>query len=376
MPTPSTVAFVNHVGLVSGAEQSLLIVLANLDRTRYRPVLICPAGPLAERARALGVEVRAWCGTRLRRRLSAVPRLLRAALLLRPLLADADLIHANSLAAALAAEPWRGRRPLLWHVRDLRMADGPARAMARRADACLAISVAVAERLAALGAPPERVHLLPNALDAADFQPTRTRAVVRSELGLGDQTLVAIVVGQLVPWKGHDDLLAAWALALPRLGDGHLLVVGADLFGEHAGYVAQLRQRAAQPDLAGTVSWLGARQDVADLMAASDVLALPSHGEPFGRVLLEAAAVGLPVVATVPGGPADVVEPGRTGLLVPAGDVTALAEALAELLAMPERQRQAMGVAARARLERHFTACSQGERLIAVYGRLESGASP
>ena len=373
MPTPRTVAFINHVGLISGAEQSLLILLANLDHARYQPILLCPPGPLAEQARALDVVWRPWCGARLRRDLAALPQLLCASLALRPLLAEADLIHANSLSAALAAWPQRGCRPLLWHVRDLHLPALPARIMARRADACLAISNAVVDRLRRLGAPAERLHLLPNALDPATFQPSRARAEVRAELGLDGSQPVAIVVGQLVPWKGHGDLLAAWAQVRRAWPEAQLLVAGSDLFGEHADHVAALREQA---DRAGGVRWLGARSDIADLLAASDLLVLPSHNEPFGRVLLEAAAVGLPVVATWPGGPADVVDAGRTGWLVPAGQPAVMAEAIGRAFGLTEPARESMGRAARARLERLFRPDQQAERLAAVYSRLSTGESP
>lgn len=133
-----------------------------------------------------------------------------------------------------------------------------------------------------------------------------------------------------------------------------LLVVGQDLFGEHAGYVTALHERAARPDLAGRVVFTGYRSDVPELLGAADLLVLPSHGEPFGRVLLEAMAAGLPVVATAPGGPCDIVVPGRTGRLVRQGDAAALAAGLASVVSMSGAARRRMGEAGRRRVASRF----------------------
>jgi glycosyltransferase involved in cell wall biosynthesis len=371
MTAPCTVGFLHPTAPISGAERSLLILLANLDRHRFRPVLFAPPGPLFDAAEGLGVECRPWPAVRLRRREPlGWARLALAAVELLRRGGDLDLVHANAPAAALAALPWRAwrRRPLIWQVRDLRLPDGLVRLLAPRCEAILAISRAVARRLVEAGAPPRLVHLLPNALDPAACRPTRPAAVVRAELGLAATDEVLLCLGQLVPWKGHDTLLAALG-RVPRPGL-KVVLAGADLFGEHRAW--ERRLRAAAP--AGRVIFAGYRADVADLLAASDVLVLPSRGEPFGRVLLEAYAAGRPVIATVPGGPAEVVAPGRTGWLARAGDAASLAAAIAAALAAGPARRAAMGAAGSRMLRRGFSPASQVWRLGALYDKLSTGA--
>jgi glycosyltransferase involved in cell wall biosynthesis len=120
------------------------------------------------------------------------------------------------------------------------------------------------------------------------------------------------------------------------------------------------------------VRFLGPRDDMPDLMAACDVVVLPSRAEALPTALMEAAAAGRPVVATRVGGVPEVVEDGRTGLLVPAGDPHALARALASVLADPVRA-AALGDAARALARQRFGIDRQVERTIELWTRVVAG---
>ncbi len=351
--------FINHVGALGGAERSLLVLLQALDRDRFRPTLLAPRGELAEAALAAELPYLEIPPHRLRWRgdwwapARSLRQLRSASGRLASWSGPVDLVHANSAPAALAALRLRARRrvPLVWHVRDAVWPPGLVRYLARRIDTAIAISRFVADRLVAAGMPPGLVHVVPNAIDPATCRPTRPGAVVRAELGLAPEQVVVACVGQLVPWKGHDLLLDAFALLARRHPAARLLVIGDDLFGEHADYVAGLRARSDSGLLRGRLLWTGLRRDVPDLLAAADLLALPSHGEPFGRVLLEAMAAGLPCVATVPSGARDIVAPDRTGFLVRDGDTAGLAAAMGGLVADPAL-RHAMGLAGRRRLAR------------------------
>lgn len=368
------VLYVNHVGAVSGAEQSLLTLLAQLDLSRVEPHLACPAGELAEQATELGVS---WaelpCGRVYRagpiQQLRSVAVLTQAATALLRLSRDCDLLHANSTAAALACLPAaRLRRlPLLWHVRDLRLPNLAFAALAPRVTKAIAISHAVAERLRRGGVPAGRIELIPNALEPVTMIPQRPRDEVRAELGLPSDARLAIAVGQLVPWKGHDLLLEAFARLAADHPQLHLAVVGSDLFGDQPEYVAALGARAARPDLAGRVHLTGHRDDVPDLLAAADLFILPSFGEPFGRVVIEAMAAGLPVIATMPGGPAEIVVPGRTGLLVPQGRPEALAQAIRFVVSLTEAERGDMGRAGQLRVRRRYAPAAHSRAIERLY---------
>ena len=121
------------------------------------------------------------------------------------------------------------------------------------------------------------------------------------------------------------------------------------------------------------VAFLGWRDDVAELLAASDVVVLPSYSEAYPTVLMEAAAAGRPVVATRVGGVAEIVDHGRTGLLVASGDVSGLADAVCEIFSNARRARR-FGEEARKRATRDFSLDRQVERTLGVWASMTQGA--
>lgn len=199
---------------------------------------------------------------------------------------------------------------------------------------------------------PAKTHLLGNGVDLARFDPgpaaeaRARRTSARAALGVTDDRVVVGCVGRLVAEKGYPELFAA----AERLGDGYVvLAVGPDDPTKADAIDAADRRRGE----AAGVRFLGMRTDVDDLYRAMDVFVLPSHREGFPRAAMEAAAMGLPVVATDIRGCRQVVAPGETGALVPVDDVDALVGAIATLgtdAALRARQ----GAAARARAEANF----------------------
>jgi glycosyltransferase involved in cell wall biosynthesis len=163
------------------------------------------------------------------------------------------------------------------------------------------------------------------------------------------------VVGRLSPFKGQDVFLRAAAAVARRHPDARFRVVGGALFGEQA-YERRLRRLADELGVAGRVEFAGHRPDVGPELCGLDVLVHASVvGEPFGQVVAEGMAWGLPVVATRGGGVPELVEDGVTGVLVPMGDAAAMAAAICRLLDDPPAAR-AMGRRARAAVEARFDA--------------------
>jgi glycosyltransferase involved in cell wall biosynthesis len=171
---------------------------------------------------------------------------------------------------------------------------------------------------------------------------------IRQELGLGPEDFIVGNVGRLALQKGQRHLVAAMPFLLERVPRAHAVIAGG---GDLEAY---LRDLALEVGVAERVHVLGPRKDVPALMHAMDVFAMPSIWEGFGLVLLEAMAAGRPVVASRVATIPEVVVDGQTGLLVPAGDPLALAEAIARLAADPALARQ-LGEAGRDRLRRHFS---------------------
>ncbi len=169
------------------------------------------------------------------------------------------------------------------------------------------------------------------------------------------------VVGRLVPIKGHDVLLRALASVRERLPAATLEIAG------DGALEPGLRATVARLGLDDAVTFLGRVSPAAPVIERAEVVVVPSFGEGFGMVALEAMERGRAVVASAVGGLPEIVEPGRTGLLVPSGDPGRLAAALVELASDPGRT-AAMGIAGRARALEEFSQERCTARIEALYG--------
>lgn len=248
---------------------------------------------------------------------------------------DAGVIHSNSLhswygwAAALLTG-----RPHVWHAREIVFQSGSAlrveRFLASRfSQRVVAVSAAVAAQL-----PSARTVVVTDEADPLRFSPARAGRF-RAAAGIGDEVALVGSVARLDTWKGFDTLLDAFPLVRASRPDCELVVAGAAVPGKEA-YAAALEGRARAM---GAVHWLGPRHDIPELMADLDVFVqVSTEPEPFGLVVVEALASGVPVVAGAEGGPLEILGadaasgPTAAGRLVPPGDPAALARAVLELL--------------------------------------------
>ena len=233
-------------------------------------------------------------------------------------------------------------------------------ATVRRRCARRVIAVSEAARRAYVtdaGEAPERVVTVRNGI-VAETRPGAGKAA-REQLGIARDQLVVGMVSVLRPGKGHDIAIAAVAALRPRFAGLRLLIVGD---GPSRAEV----ERLAAP-LGDAAVLTGHRDDVMELLDATDVLVHPSRFDAFPTVLLEAMAARVPVLSTGVGGIPEIVSDGVSGVLVdPSGGAGELAEALAPLLGLREERRR-LGEAGRARFEQEFTARSWAERTRAVY---------
>jgi glycosyltransferase involved in cell wall biosynthesis len=225
------------------------------------------------------------------------------------------------------------------------------------------------ETLARLGVPRRKLRLLGNGVDllrfgAPDADPG-TRSAVRHELGFGPDDVVVAAVGRLVWEKGYRDLFEAAKLVLRQFPRARFVVIGpGDPDKADAVPAADIREAEA----AG-VRFLGLRHDVERLYPAVDVYVLASLREGFPRSAMEAAASGLPLVATDIRGCRQVVDDGVTGRLVPARDPAALGSAIAELVGDAELRRR-MGAAGRRKALAEFDQQRVIDLTLDVYSRL------
>jgi glycosyltransferase involved in cell wall biosynthesis len=230
-----------------------------------------------------------------------------------------------------------------WHVRLDQFST-------RLSHAAIAVSQHTADHMIEVEkAPPSKIQVVLNGIDFDRVRPSAEGAPerMRRQFGAEDSYLL-LIVARLHPEKGHRYLFEALPDIVRRLGQPvRLLVAGAGRFE------AAYRETVRSLGLKDMVSFLGFRRDAADLMAAADLLVLPSLAEAFGLVLTEAIYLGTPVVATRVGGIPEIVEDGRDGVLVPPADSRALALAITNLLADPAR-RKAMSGAGRDRIIARF----------------------
>jgi glycosyltransferase involved in cell wall biosynthesis len=221
----------------------------------------------------------------------------------------------------------------------------------RAAHRVVANSTAGAQRLAQEGVPADKVVVIHNGIDLTPFTPPRPRTCRR----------IVATVANLRQEKGHDVLLRAAALVRERVPDARFRIIGD---GPLRGSLAQLASSLGVSDV---VEFLGHREDVASLLASSDLYAFPSRTEAFPNGLIEGMAAGLPVVASAVGGMLELIEHGHNGLLVPAGDGQALATALLDMM-LNERRASGLADAARLTIEHRYSF----DRMIAAFTNLYS----
>ncbi len=286
--------------------------------------------------------------------LRSLPSIARGAGRVRRLAARADAVHVIGDAATVIVSGTVVRRPALVGTHGLhllRRAGGPAgalvhrrlRAAVRGAELTACSSTDERDELLALAGPEVagRLRLIPNGVTIPPPPDAGERAAVRAELGLEAGDVVALYLGQLEPRKRPLEAVAAAERAAATGAPLVLLVAG-------EGPLAEEVRSHAGPE----VHALGFRRDPERLLAAADILVMPSEREGLSLAVLEAMAAGLaPVVSDGPGNPEAV---GEAGVVVPVGDVSALASALERLAGDPE-ERTRLGAAARARAEAEFS---------------------
>lgn len=381
-PAPA-VLLVHNSGDLYGASRSLLRLSTALVARGFVPHVVLPEeGALAPRLRALGASVSIMPELRvITRQIYASPAaLLRFALgfpaavwRLRALIrrTGAELVHTNTgvivspaLAARLAGVPH------IWHIRDSFQEFGRIwplyeRYIRRFSDRVICVSGAIAAQFE----PSDHVIVINNGVPPEEFDVDRAalRQEFRARYGIGADEVVVGTVGRIkFVRKGQEHLVDAARLLRDRGISPRILIVGSAAKGNED-HEHRLRARIEARGLTDRVVLTGELADPRASYAAMDVFVLPSaQPEPFGGVVIEAMAFGLPCVATNIGGSTDQVVDGETGYLVPPAEPEVLADRLESLVSDASRRR-AFGRAARERFETQFTLDRMLARILAVY---------
>lgn len=350
------ILYVNHTGQVSGGEKSLLELVRGAAPA-ISPIVACPDGPLVDALAEIDVErvaipdVDVSLKLHPRHTTLALARIMRGAMAVRSLARrlEVSVIHANSiragLLATLAADP-RGPATVV-HLRDRlpvsRVSTLSLKAIGR-ADLLIANSRYTAASLDEAGIMATR-RVIGNPVDLERFDPDRIdRYAAREGLGLGDSEYVTAVLAQITPWKGQEEAIRAIATVREHHPNVRLLLIGSAKFVgrttryDNRSYLANLHRLVDELDLHEQVRFMGERDDVPAVLRATDALLIPSWEEPFGRSMIEAMAMRVPVIATTVGGPSEIINERHDGLLVAPRKPEAWAGAIKGLIESPALQ--------------------------------------
>jgi glycosyltransferase involved in cell wall biosynthesis len=392
------ILFFDHTAALGGGEIALLNLIRHLDRNKVRPIVLLGAeGPLAEQLRPLcethvlplsphvaeqrkdklgigtlfslraGVEVLAY--------VYRLVRFIRAH--------DIDLIHTNSLKADVIGGI-AGRlssRSVIWHVRDRIEEDYLPRSVVRTFRwLCRVVpSYVIANSTATL----RTLHLRPETHGTAIHSGIETNELLRTASVVHDGTTTRLpqatagandvfrigLIGRISPWKGQHIFISAAKEVVRHYPAVKFRIIGAALFGEDQ-YEREVRQLANRLGIGNVVEFTGFRADIRQAISELGVVVHASTiGEPFGQVIIEGMAASKPVVATNGGGVTEIVQDGTTGILVPMGDASAMAEAICRICADPILA-GTMGSCGKQRVADHFTIEQTARKVESVYANV------
>jgi glycosyltransferase involved in cell wall biosynthesis len=355
---------------LNGGEQSMLSTFEGVCAAGFRPIVACPAeGPLAERLADRGIEVVPFScfddsGTR------------KPLIVLRKELADAirwvqpDLFHANSLSMGRLSGPVAAESgvPSISHLRDIIKLNAQVIGDLNRHGRLLAVSSATRDHHIAQGLAADKTFVLHNGVDLERFFPRAPSGFLHEELRLPRESKLIAAVGQLGLRKGQEVFVRAAEMIADDCPTSHFLLIGerCSSKSESQEFESSLHA-AADGSLRGRLHFLGFRPGMELILSELMLLVHPARQEPLGRVLLEAGAAGLPIIATNVGGTAEIFPPtSESAILVSANDVESIARAMRELLHDEDKRRQ-LGDNARKRIEEVFDVRLAVENLLRHY---------
>jgi glycosyltransferase involved in cell wall biosynthesis len=398
---PLRVLYVHHRSELGGAPTSLAYLIRELDKERFEPHAYCPPGAAALLFESAGAVVHTgpvagfthiWASVyRGRRWLLFLRELVRFPAHVRQFKRTLDenrfdLVHIND--SPMLAAGWLARKrglAVVWHLRSS-LPDGGVdwrsrllrRFIRRTADASIAINSDIGD-VFGIGS-----SVVPNAVDLERFSPADGTDTKRA-LGLDPSLPAVSFFGFIYPSKGFRQFIEMASILRARGYNASFLVVGGavrgrDFFRTAMGrsllfadltrdYETEAERMVKELDLSGVVHFVPFTLDISDLYRASDVVVAPSMGPELGRPVIEAAASGVPVIATGSRTGGGIVDPGRTAVLVDQLSADALADAVADLLEAPGR-REEIGRAAREHAEQTFDARTNVKRIEEIYDRV------
>jgi glycosyltransferase involved in cell wall biosynthesis len=390
------ILYVHHGKGIGGAPLSLLYLIRALDRERFSPVAaFIHESEATELFRSEGIETLVvgrirdfshtnvlwypwWQWPKILHRLLHLPFAIERAKRFMEK-HPSEIVHLNTstlLAFGIAAK--RLGRKVVWHVREPIHSGyiGLRRRLVRsvidrNADIVIPISGYDASQLL----PSDSIRVVYNFVDFGVFDRGIDGAEARDELGIGKKARMVLMLGGINRVKGTREFVDAALRVLEKKDDVVFCIAGAapgltprNLLNGSAVYERAVR-RMIPEGRRSSILFTGVRRDVPRLLAASDIVCFPSTVPHFARPIIEASAMGKPVIASDLGGPKELVEDGSTGILVPSGDCGALSEAMLDLLDHPEKA-ASMGARGHELARNKYDAVRNSAQVIAIYEQL------
>lgn len=369
------ILYVNATSYIGGAEISLINLVRRLDRRIFSPIVAVPNdGPLVNKLKELEIEIEFIPTVEFskKRLFQFIINTLNLVFLLQR--RNIDLIHANSIYVAEQSyiAGYLKSVPCICHVRDLVpvLGAGWIRNIAfRKMKGLIAISDAVKNDLVEkLRIPEDNIIKIYNGVDIQEFYPEISGKDFREEFNLNTLKLIGIV-GRLSPEKGHEIFLRAGAEVIRRRGNIRLIIIGSSELGPED-YMDSLKGLIEKLNIKEKVIFTGFRDDLPTVMAALDIIIVPSVREPFGRVIIEAMAMEKPVIATDSGGVPEIISEG-CGVLVRHGDIEGIVSAVIHILDNKDTGEQ-MGRKARDFVKERFDIIRHVSEIERLYNNLKN----
>ena len=325
------ILFVNLEGRIGGAERSLLLLIECL-RSRFAMSVACPSGSeLAAKLKSMHIESHGINSpvNRSSVSVSGLMRLIKTSwcLISTVFKVRPDIIHANSFysAAPSILAAFVARKKLLIHARDLVNFGFFARICGYFSARIIAVSHCVKDTLVKNGVNPGKITVVYNGVDGSFFG---SKPEEVDSLRHNSGTFVFANVGQFVPWKNHMLFLKAASVVGSQRPETRFALVGDDLFDRERAYKQTLVDYATNSRISERIAFWGWRENMYEVWPEIDCLVHTAGREPFGRVIIEAMAYRIPVIAMDSGGPKEIVEDRKTGILVETEGVEGLVEAM------------------------------------------------
>ena len=378
------VLFVSHTAQVSGAEKVLLNLLSYFDTNIVKPIVVCPEnGTLVEDLRNQNVAVK----------LIPMPLLIRTfnpGKLLKYCLAfyryarrfireiraaKADIVHCNSFTSTLySILPAKlTKTPVIWHMHDIlqdRLFNKIfIRVTALGADKIICVSDATKNALVKFGVRADKCDVIYNSIRNSEAR-HNSLANFRQEIGATGNSKIISMIGQLAEWKGQDVFIDATTKLVRKFSNFKCVIVGDVISPSEERYKKNIFRMVDTLKLSNYIIFTGFRSDVQKIINDSDVIVHASiKPDPLPTAIIEAMNSGKAVVATNVGGVPELVTNYRTGLIVPPNDPVALANAIAKLIAAPEKAAE-MGTLAKQVIQRRFNWRSNLRKILQLYNML------